>query len=48
MLMNSCRMRRRLRKGLEDWGHLYQHALNADFSEEFEVRPQRRLGPEQL
>ena len=32
MLMNPCRTRRRLRRGLEDWGHLYQHALGADHS----------------
>ena len=32
MLMNPSRMRRRLRRGLEDWGHLYQHALAADHS----------------
>lgn len=32
-LLNSCRHRRRLRRGLEDWANLYQHALNADTSE---------------
>ena len=33
--MNSSRQRRRLRRGMEDWGNLYQHALNADTSPEF-------------
>ena len=37
--MNPCRTRRRLRKGLGDWGNLFDHAVNADFSEEFQVRP---------
>jgi hypothetical protein len=37
MLMNPCRTRRRLRKGLGDWGNLFDHAVNADFSEEFQV-----------
>ncbi len=37
MLMNSSRQRRRLRRGLEDWGNLYQHAINADTSEEFQA-----------
>ncbi|KAF5838431.1 Mak10 subunit, NatC N-terminal acetyltransferase-domain-containing protein [Dunaliella salina] len=35
MLLNSCRQRRRLRRGLDDWANIYQHALNADMSEEF-------------
>eukprot|EP00798_Chlamydomonas_sp_ICE-L_P013810 gene13810-19726_t len=35
MMMNSSRQRRRLRRGLEDWGNLYQHALNADTSPEY-------------
>ncbi|KAL6751497.1 Mak10 subunit, NatC N-terminal acetyltransferase-domain-containing protein [Haematococcus lacustris] len=37
MLLNPCRQRRRLRRGLEDWAHLYQHALNADLSPEFQA-----------
>ena len=36
--MNPCRTRRRLRKGLGDWGNLFDHAVNADFSDEFRVR----------
>ncbi|GAX76015.1 hypothetical protein CEUSTIGMA_g3458.t1 [Chlamydomonas eustigma] len=35
MLMNPCRTRRRLRKALGDWGNLFDHAINADFSPEF-------------
>ena len=42
--MNPCRQRRRLRRGLEDWGHLFHHALNAEFSAEFKVRPLREGG----
>lgn len=34
-LLNPARHRRRLRRGLEDWCHLYQHAVNADCSEAF-------------
>jgi hypothetical protein len=34
-LLNPARHRRRLRRGLEDWAHLYQHAVNADSSEPF-------------
>jgi len=34
-LLNPARHRRRLRRGLEDWCHLYQHAINADCSETF-------------
>jgi hypothetical protein len=30
MLMNPSRTRRRLRRGLDDWANLFQHALNAD------------------
>ena len=33
VLLNPPRHRRRLRRGLEDWCHLYQHAVNADCSE---------------
>jgi hypothetical protein len=29
-LLNRPRHRRRLRRGLEDWANLYQHALNAE------------------
>lgn len=36
MLLNRARQRRRLRRGLEDWGNLYQHALNADLCPEFQ------------
>jgi hypothetical protein len=32
-LLNRSRQRRRLRRGLEDWGHMLQHGLNADLSE---------------
>jgi hypothetical protein len=35
LLLNPARHRRRLRRGLEDWCHLYQHAVNADCSEAF-------------
>jgi hypothetical protein len=35
VLLNPARHRRRLRRGLEDWAHLYQHAVNADCSETF-------------
>jgi hypothetical protein len=35
VLLNPARHRRRLRRGLEDWCHLYQHAVNADCSEAF-------------
>jgi hypothetical protein len=37
LLMNPSRCRRRLRRGLEDWANLYQHALNADTSPTFEA-----------
>lgn len=37
LLMNRSRCRRRLRRGLEDWGNLYQHALNADTSPRFQA-----------
>ncbi|KAI8470361.1 MAG: Mak10 subunit, NatC N-terminal acetyltransferase-domain-containing protein [Monoraphidium minutum] len=33
VLLNPARHRRRLRRGLEDWCHLYQHAVNADCSD---------------
>lgn len=36
-LLNSARCRRRLRRGLEDWGNLYQHALNADFCPDWQA-----------
>lgn len=35
VLLNPARHRRRLRRGLEDWCHLYQHGINADSSEAF-------------
>ncbi|GBF89805.1 hypothetical protein Rsub_02975, partial [Raphidocelis subcapitata] len=34
-LLNPARHRRRLRRGLDDWAHLYQHAVNADCSDAF-------------
>ncbi|WIA23577.1 hypothetical protein OEZ85_000294 [Tetradesmus obliquus] len=37
LLMNRSRCRRRLRRGLEDWGNLYQHGLNADNSPQFQA-----------
>jgi hypothetical protein len=37
LLMNPSRCRRRLRRGLEDWSNLYQHALNADVSPGFQA-----------
>ncbi len=30
MLLNPSRSRRRLRRSMDDWANLYQHALNAD------------------
>jgi hypothetical protein len=35
-LLNRSRQRRRLRRGLEDWGHMFQHGLNGDMCEEWE------------
>lgn len=35
MLLNPCRQRRRLRRGLDDWSNLYQHAVNADYDPAF-------------
>lgn len=35
MLLNPCRTRRRLRRGMDDWANLYQHALHADLSAGF-------------
>ncbi|WIA23580.1 hypothetical protein OEZ85_000294 [Tetradesmus obliquus] len=37
LLTNRSRCRRRLRRGLEDWGNLYQHGLNADNSPQFQA-----------
>lgn len=41
VLLNAPRHRRRLRRGLEDWCHLYQHAINADCSEALMVGASR-------
>lgn len=35
LLLNHSRQRRRLRRGLEDWANLYQHAANADSNRDF-------------
>jgi hypothetical protein len=36
MLLNRCRQRRRLRRCLDDWGHLYHHGVNADITAPFQ------------
>jgi hypothetical protein len=33
MCLNRARLRRRLKRGLDDWRGLYEHAINADMSE---------------
>ncbi len=41
MLLNPGKQRRRLRRTLDDWANLYQHALNADLAPEFGTWMQR-------
>jgi hypothetical protein len=36
MCLNRARQRRRHRRSIEDWFHLYEHALNADASPSFQ------------
>ena len=37
MCLNRARQRRRHRRGVSDWGHLFHHAANADASPEFQA-----------
>lgn len=37
MCLNRARQRRRHRRSVEDWAHLYDHAANADASPEFQA-----------
>jgi hypothetical protein len=37
MCMNRARQRRRHRRAIEDWARLYEHALNADLSPDFQA-----------
>jgi hypothetical protein len=37
MCLNRARQRRRHRRTVEDWAHLYDHAANADMSPEFQL-----------
>ena len=37
MCLNRARQRRRHRRTVEDWAHLYDHAANADMSPEFQI-----------
>lgn len=36
LCLNSFRQRRRLKRNLEDWNHLFEHAQAVDLAEDFE------------